>query len=206
MANFYREEAIARAKAGVPTRELWQDIRRVEEEEARLVEERARGIETRERKRGVARGRGRWGGGILGYLLGAAAVGAAGLTGGLSLAIPALATGLGSYFGQRVATEGQIVPGRKISPGAMKKFERIAPGRYYVGRGEEREREFEWGETERGRYMQEQIQASALMDALSGYGVAKGGGILDMILGRGGGAGATLPGYAPEAFRLPSLT
>ncbi len=194
MSDFFRAEALFRA--GRPTAMLRRDISREEEEEYRLGQERARGIETRERKRGVARGRGRVGGGILGYLIGAAL---APVTGGLSLAIPALAAGLGSYAGQRVATE------TGISPGAMKTFERIGPGRYYVGRGEEREREFEWGETERGRYMQEQILSSALMDALTGYQAGTyGPGILDRILG--GGAGATLPGYAPEAFRLPTLT
>ncbi|KKM79921.1 hypothetical protein LCGC14_1345070 [marine sediment metagenome] len=188
MSDFYRAEALFRA--GRPTAMLRRDISREEEEEYRLEQERARGIETRERKRGVARGRGRWAGGLPGGILGFMLGGPVGA---------AIGAGLGSYAGQRVATE------TGISPGAMKKFRRIAPGRYYVGRGEEREREFEWGETERGRYMQEQILSSALMDALTGYQAGTyGPGILDRILG--GGAGPTLPGYAPEAFEYPGLT
>ncbi len=191
MSDFYRAEALFRGGARGPTFGLGQLIQREEEEEYRLEQERARGIETRERKRGVARGRGRWGGGLPGGILGFMLGGPVGA---------AIGAGLGSYAGQRVATE------TRISPGAMKKFERIGPGRYYVGRGEEREREFEWGETERGRYMQEQILTSSLMDALTGYQGAKyGGGILDMILGRGGaGAGAVVPTYggggAPDIF------
>lgn len=165
--NPYIAAALFRARD--PTQELRRDIWLEEAEERRLELERARGMETRERKRGVARGRGRWAGGlpggILGFMLGnpvGAAIGAS----------------LGSYAGQRIATE------TGISPGAMKTFERIGPGKYYISRGEERERQFEWGESERERYLSEQILASAAMDALTGGLQAKyGGGILDMILG-----------------------
>ena len=179
MSDFYLAEALLRAQR--PTFELGLDISREEEEEFRLEQERRRGLETRERKRGIATGRGRWGGGILGYLIGAALAPA---TGGLSLALPALGAGVGSYAGQKGAVA--------ISPGAMKKFERIGPGRYYVARGREREKEFEWEETERTRMLQEQILSSSLMDALSGGLQAKYGGILDMILGRGGRTAAQL--------------
>lgn len=194
--NPFIAQALLRAKR--PTFELGLEIRREEEEEFRLAEERRRGIETRERKRGVARGRGRWGGGLLGLLL----AGAAPFTGGASLLAAGALSGLGSYLGQRGAVA--------IAPGARRKFERIGPGRYSVGRGEEREREFEWGERERERYFREEILTSAAMDALSAvlgtrYAGTKGyGSILDMILGRG--AGAALPGYAPEASMYPSIT
>ena len=197
MSDFYLAEALLRAQR--PTFELGLDISREEEEEFRLEQERRRGIETRERKRGVATGRGRFAGGvgggaagakiggILGFMLG----GPAGAALGANLGAAAGA-GLGSYAGQRIATEGQILPGRKISPGAMKKFERIGPGRYYVARGREREEEFEFGETERGRILQEQILTSSVIDAISGGLQAKyGGGILDMLLGKGGGVTST---------------
>ena len=179
MSDFYLAEALLRAQR--PSFELGLDISREEEEEFRLEQERRRGIETRERKRGVATGRGRFAGGIPGGILGFMLGGPVGA---------AVGAGLGSYTGQRVATEGQIFPGRKISPGAMKGFERIGPGRYYVARGREREEEFEFGETEQGRILQEQILTSAVIDAISGYGGAKYG-ILDMLLGKGGGVPST---------------
>lgn len=206
MSEYWLAAEMARRPGISPTALLGRDISEEEREEWELEQERARGIETRERRRGVARGRGRVAGGIgggfggakIGGILGFMLGGPAGAALGAKLGAAAGA-GLGSYAGQRVATE------TGISPGAMRQFRRISPGRYYVGRGEEREREFEWGETERGRYMEEQILTSALMDALTGYRAgAYGPGILDRILGRG--AGEVLPGYAPEAFRLPSLT
>ncbi len=180
MSDFYLAEALLRAQR--PTFELGLDISREEEEEFRLEQERRRGIETRERKRGVATGRGRFAGGIPGGILGFMLGGPVGA---------AVGAGLGSFAGQKGAVA--------ISPGAMKKFERIGPGRYYVARGREREEEFEFGETERGRIMQEQILTSSVLDAISGGLQAKyGGGILDMLLGKGGGV--TFPGGAPEAL------
>lgn len=172
--NPYLAAALFRAKD--PTIELRKDIWLEEAEERRLEEERRRGIETRERKFGTARGRGRVGGGLLGLLIGTALAPA---TGGASLLIPALAAGAGSYLGQKGAVA--------VTPGAMKKFERIGPGKYYIARGREREREFRFGEKERERYISELMMTSAAWDALSGYGAAKyGGGILRQILGETG--------------------
>lgn len=166
-ANPYLAEALLRARR--PTFELGLDIRREEEEEFRLEEERARGLEKRERKFATARGRGRWAGGLPGGILGFILGGPAGA---------AIGAGAGSYLGQRGAVA--------VTPGAMKKFERIGPGQYYVARGREREREFEFGEEERERYMSELMLTGAAWDALSGFRAAKyGPGILDMILGRG---------------------
>lgn len=201
MSDFWLAAEMARRPEVSPTARLEALISEEERREWELEQERARGIETREWKRGVARGRGRWAGGIGGGLGGAKIGGILGfMLGGpagaaLGAKLGAIAgAGLGSYAGQRVATEAKI-GGRPISPGAMKTFERISPGRYYVGRGEEREREFEWWETERERYMGEQILTSSVLDALSAYGVQRsGGGILDWLLGRGGGAGVPAAG------------
>jgi len=72
MSDFYRAEALFRGGARGPSFGLGQLISAEELEEQELEQKRARDIETRERKRGVARGRGRWGGGILGLLIGTA--------------------------------------------------------------------------------------------------------------------------------------
>ena len=198
--NSYYESLMRLRGAGTRARRRLEGYKWLEEEEERRLElERARGIEARERKRGVARGRGRWAGGLPGAIIGFMLGGPPGA---------AIGAGIGSYAGQKVATTRKWQPpsrtGIKISPGAMKTFEPISPGRYYVGRGEEREREFEWGETERERYMQEQILTSALMDAWSGYrATTYGPDLLKMLMGGGGGAGVPIPGYAPGASRLP---
>ncbi len=184
-ANPYLAETLLRASR--PTFELGLDIRREEEEEERLWGERARGLETRERKFGEARGRGRWGGGLPGGILGFMLGGPAGA---------AIGAGLGSYAGQRIAT--------KYTPGAMKEFERIGPGKYYVSRGREREREFEFGEEERNRYVKELMLTSAAFDALSGYRAGTyGPGILKMMMGGGGTAAqlASAPGRNIEIMR-----
>lgn len=222
MSEYWLAAEMARRPEISPTARLGALISEEERMEWELEQERARGIETRERRRGVARGRGRWGGGvaggaagakiggILGFMLG----GPAGAALGVKLGAAAGA-GLGSYAGQKVATDPKWgPPGVRISPGAMRGFERIAPGRYYVSRGEEREREYEWGETERKRYMGEQILTNALMDALTGYQVgAYGPGILSRILGRGAAPAAEViaaPGWgagyewaAPRAIPSP---
>ena len=143
------------------------DIRREEEEEFRLEQERLRGVGTKERRREQKRGQGRWlggvPGGILGFILGGP---------------PGAAIGAG--IGSRVGQEAMV----RTSPQAMRKFERIGPGKYYVSRGREREKQFEYGQQEQDRYFKELMLTSAAMDAISGYTGAKyGGGILDMILG-----------------------
>ena len=184
--NPFIAEALLRASR--PTLGLRMDIRQEEEEELRLEQERQRGLEKRERKFGKARGRGRWAGGLLGLL----AAGAAPFTGGASLVAAAALTGAGSFLGQKAAV--------RLSPGAMKKFKRVSPGVYYVARGREREEQFQFGESERRRQINELMLTSAAFDAISGGIFAKGGGnLLDMILGRGGGT--ILPTTGGEAVQ-----
>ena len=180
MSDFFRAAALLGASR--PSFGLGLDISREEQEEFRLEQERRRGIEKRDRRREVALGRGSTVGGTIGGLLGS-------LLGPIGTAAGA---GIGSFIGQRIATGTDLISGgkiaRTISPGAMKEVKRISPGRYFVGRGREREEEFDFGEPERNRLLQEQILTTSLIDAITGYRAAKfGPGILDQILGRGGG-------------------
>ncbi len=168
MPNPFIAEALLRASR--PTFGLRVDITREQQEEEKLYRERQRGREARSRKYESASGKGRVIGGLLGFLVGGP-----------------IGAGIGSAAGQAVATK--FTPGTKLP----EKFKRIGPGRYFVDIGEERQKQFEFEESERSRYLNEQILTRAATDAISGYRAEKyGGGILDMVLGR-----------KAEPFRLP---
>lgn len=78
-------------------------------------------------------------------------------TGGLSLLIPALAAGAGSFAAQRFATRET----------AKERLVPIGVGAFQVGRGREREAEFELGERAFGEDLSSSILAGALKDAFS---------------------------------------
>ncbi len=142
---------------------LGVDVTREQREEERLENERQRRLETRESKRSGVRLVGRTVGGILGFLTGTGAIGA----------------GVGSAIGQGLATS--------FAPGTNPKFKRIAPGRYFVDLGRERETQFRSDERIRHRNLNAQILASAISDAFTGGRIKSlegRGGILDLILGR----------------------
>ena len=165
--NPFLAETLLRAQRS--TFGLGVDIRREEEEERRLILERARGVEERKRSFEGARGAGRIvggvGGGILGFLLGG--------PGGAKIGAAAGA-GIGSFAGQKI--------GVGLSPGANRKFDRIGPGVYYVARGRERQKQFDYGETDREHYINELILASAVRDASRAYKIASGSSLLNNIL------------------------
>lgn len=113
-------------------------------------------------------------------------------TGGLSLLIPGLAAGAGSYIGQRFAT-------RDV---ARERLPSISPGAFQVGRGREREERFRLGERAFGEELGGGMLGSALMDAFSAAAFQK------LLQGKGGlrglfgkSQGVTFPGGAPEALR-----
>lgn len=121
-------------------------------------------------------------------------------TGGLSLLIPALFAGAGSYAGQKVATRD--VAKERLAP--------IGAGAFQVGRGREREERFRLGERAFGEELSADIFGSALMDALSAVAFQKllqgrGGDLFGGLFG--GEKGVTFPGAAPEALsrRLTGL-
>ncbi len=175
MSNPFLAEALLRASR--PTFGLRVDITKEQQEEEKLYRERERARERRTRKYESASGKGRVVGGVVGGvaggLLGFLIAGPGGVKWGASTG-----AGLGSAAGQAVATK--FTPGTKLP----EKFKRIGPGRYFVDIGEERQKQFEFEEDERSRYLTEQILTRAATDAISGYQAGKyGGGILDMILG-----------------------
>lgn len=199
MPNPFIAEALLRARR--PTFELGVDVTREQEEEEKLYQEQQRARERRSRKYESASGKGRWvgaaAGGLLGFLVGGPLGAAKGAKIGLTVG-----AGVGSYLGQKIATDPRISPGVKLP----EKFKRISAGRYYVDIGEEQQKQFEFEETERTRYLNEQILTRAAMDAMTAYGVTKyGGGILDMILGRGTGGGVTFPGGSIEQSLIQAL-
>ena len=169
---------------------LGVDITREEREEERLEEERVRAVTRRNRRSSTARAVGRIAGGIGGFLLGGPGGSKAGAAAGAAA---------GSYLGQRT--------GRFLTEG--KKFDRIAPGTYFVAGGERRERQFRADEGERFRYINELMLVNAATDAITGFRAKKyGSGILDMLLGSTPAQrtldpvrnAAILAGQLPETF------
>ena len=157
--------------ASLLSRGVGLGIRKAEsiEETEERNRELARSVKAIERRRKAQKKTG------LGRLFGALTGGAATLglpailsalgapaTGGLSLLIPALAAGAGSFIGQKVATDPKWRP-----RGAKRPFEKLSPidvGAFQVSRGREREEEFRLGE----RGFREDLSGGILSSAVSG--------------------------------------
>ena len=106
----------------------------------------------------------------------------------------------GAAFGSRVVSGAMV----KTSPQAMKKFERISEGVYYVAKGRELERQSKFNWREQDRYIQELMLANAATDAMSAFRLASGaegaGSLLDMIMGGTKSTGEGLFGrWTPRA-------
>lgn len=176
-SNPFLAESLLRARQ--PSFGLGVEVAREERAESAATAARSRGVAKRGRARATARGRGRTAGGLLALLL-------AGATGGASIPVTAALAGAGSFIGQKAAIA--------LSPDARKKFKRVGPGKFFVDPGIERERSFQFGESERDRLLREDILAGSLTDAITGGLKAKyGDGILDMLLGTRSPAGTIVP-------------
>ncbi len=178
--------------ASLLSRGVGLGIRKAEsiEETEERNRELARSVKAIERKRKAQRKTG------LGRLFGALTGGAATLglpailsalgasaTGGLSLLIPALAAGVGSFAGQKVAT-------RDV---AKERLPGISTGAFQVSRGREREEEFRLGERAFGEDLSAGILGSSLSDAFSAAAFQ------NLLQGGGKGVGGLFGRWTPRA-------